>query len=260
MTSSSDGCPAVASPVSASLVKSMWTGPGRPCCGDPERLGDRAGQIDRVPDELVVLRHRQGDAGDVDLLEGVLAQEGGGHVAGDRDERHGVQLRRGDRRDEVRRGGTGRAQADADPAAGAGIAVGGVAAALLMTDEHVADLGVVAEDVVERQDHAARIAEQDVDVLPDERLHQGVRADPVLLARRDVAQHLAPGLLDGGRRDRPVARHVTAPRPFGRGRRVPAPRDRHRRSPPVPGSRDPRAAKDPRHPAGVRSVFGDRRA
>ena len=58
--------------------------------------------------------------------------------------------------DEVRRAGPGRAHADADPAGDAGVAVGGVGAALLVADEDVAELGVVAEDVVERQDHAAR--------------------------------------------------------------------------------------------------------
>ena len=52
----------------------------------------------------------------------------------------------------------------------AGVAVGRMGAALLVADEHVAELGVVAEDVVERQDDAARIAEEDVDALAEERL------------------------------------------------------------------------------------------
>ena len=45
--------------------------------GDVERLGEDAGQLVRVADEVVVLGHRQGDAVDVDLLERVLADQRG---------------------------------------------------------------------------------------------------------------------------------------------------------------------------------------
>jgi hypothetical protein len=79
-----------------------------------------------------------------------------------RDHRHRVQLRGGDRGDEVRGPGTARAHAHADLAARAGVAVGGVPAALLVADEDVAELRVVAEDVVDRQDDAAGVAEEDV--------------------------------------------------------------------------------------------------
>ena len=78
------------------------------------------------------------------------------HVAGDRDHRDRVEQGRADPGDEVRGARAGRAHADADLAGGAGVPVGGVGAALLVADEDVAELGVVAEDVVERQDDAAR--------------------------------------------------------------------------------------------------------
>ena len=84
--------------------------------GDVERLGDDARQVVGVADQVVVLGHRQGDAVDVDLLEGVLADQRAGHVAGDRDDRHGVQERRPDAGDEVRRARAGRAHAHARPA------------------------------------------------------------------------------------------------------------------------------------------------
>ena len=58
-----------------------------------------------------------------------------------------------------------------------GVAVGGVGGALLVADEDVAQLGVVVPDVVERQDHAARVAEDDIHALADERLAQRVGAD-----------------------------------------------------------------------------------
>ena len=63
--------------------------------------------------------------------------------------------------------GPRRAHAHADLAAGPGVAVGGVGAALLVADEDVPDLGVVAEDVVDRQDDAARVAPEDVGALRD---------------------------------------------------------------------------------------------
>ena len=66
--------------------------------------------------------------------------------------------------------GPGGAHAHADLAGGPGVAVGRVGAALLVADEDVPELGVVAEDVVERQDDAARVAEEDVGALADERL------------------------------------------------------------------------------------------
>ena len=82
--------------------------------GDVERLGEDARQVVGVADEVVVLRHRQGDAVDVDLLERVLADERPGHVAGDRDHRDGVEERGADARDEVRGAGSRGAHADAD--------------------------------------------------------------------------------------------------------------------------------------------------
>ncbi len=200
---------------------------------DVEGLGQDAGEVVRVPDEVVVLRHRQGDAGDVDLLEGVLAEERRRHVAGDRDHRDRVELGGGDPGDEVGGGRAGRAQADADPARRPGVAVGGVRRALLVADEDVTQLGVVAEDVVERQDDAAGVAEEDVDALPEDRLDEHVGADPgplpAALGRRlagasALVEHLAARLLDGLRRRRPGARargsvvrsRVTPPPPGGR--------------------------------------------
>ena len=67
-------------------------GPGPAAARDVERLRDDPRQVVSVADQVVVLGHRQRDAGDVDLLEGILAEEGRRHVAGDRDHRHRVQL------------------------------------------------------------------------------------------------------------------------------------------------------------------------
>ena len=172
---------------------------------DVERLGHDARQVVGIAHEVVVLGHRQRDAVDVDLLERVLADQRGGHVAGDGDHRHRVEERGPDPGHEVGRARTGGAHAHPDPTGHPGVAVGGVRAALLVADEDVAQLGIVAEDVVERQDHAARVAEEDVDALAQQRLAQDVRPDPGPLEIAALVEHPLPGPLDR-RRLRPCRR------------------------------------------------------
>ena len=77
MTSASVGCWARVSCWRASFVMSMWTGPGRPDRAIWNASANDAGQLVGVADQVVVLGHRQGDAVDVDLLERVLADQGG---------------------------------------------------------------------------------------------------------------------------------------------------------------------------------------
>ena len=86
------GCGARVSLVRASLVMSTWTGPGRPVRAMWNASAMTRGDVVGVADQVVVLGHRQRDAGDVDLLEGVLADERAGHVAGDGDHRDRVEL------------------------------------------------------------------------------------------------------------------------------------------------------------------------
>ena len=179
---------------------------------DVERLGHDARQVVRVADQVVVLGHRQGDAVDVDLLEGVLADQRGRDVAGDRDHRDRIEERGPDPRDEV--GGTRArgAHAHPHPTGDTGVAVGRMRAALLVPDEDVAELGVVAQDVVERQDHAARVAEEDVDALEQERLAQDVGADAGPLEVAAFVEHLLAGALDRRGVGRAVIRDVAAAR------------------------------------------------
>ena len=98
----------------ASLVMSTSTGPGRPevAIWKASRIGGR--DVFGARDEEVVLGDRQGDAGDVDLLEGVGAEDLGGDLAGDADDGDGVEHGRGDAGDEVGRAGAGGGHADAD--------------------------------------------------------------------------------------------------------------------------------------------------
>ena len=211
-TSSSVGCSARVSCWRASLVMSMWTGPGRPERAMWNASAMTRGRSSASRHQVVVLRHRQRDAVDVDLLERVLADQRRRDVAGDRDHRDRVEERRPDAGDEVGRAGTGGAHAHADPARDPRVAVGGVRAALLVADEDVAELGVVAQDVVERQDHAARVAEEDVDALAEQRLAQDVRPDARPLEVAALVEHALAGALDRGGLGRAVVGHVAAPR------------------------------------------------
>ena len=62
---------------------STRTGPGRPERGDLEGEADGARDVFGAGDEEIVLGDGEGDAGDVDFLEGVGAEDLGGDLAGD---------------------------------------------------------------------------------------------------------------------------------------------------------------------------------
>ena len=135
-----------------------------------------------VADQEVVLGDRHRDAGDVGLLEGVGADQRATDLAGDGDHRHRVHLGVGQRGDQVGGAGARRRHAYADLAGGVRVAAGGVAGALLVADQHVAQLFRVEQRVVDRQHGAARNPEDDLDVeflqRPDHRLGAGKLLGP----------------------------------------------------------------------------------
>jgi hypothetical protein len=103
-------------------------------------------------------------------------------------------------------------------------------AALLVANEDVTELGIVAEHVVQRQDHAARVAEEDLDALAQQRLADDVGADPRAAQVARLVEHLLAGSLDRGGARRSLVRDVAAPRLRGvtARRRLCVPfRDRH---------------------------------
>ena len=71
-----------------------WAGAAGGC--QVESFGDDLRDLGGVGDNEVVFRDRHGDAADVGFLEGVGAENGAGHLAGDGDERHGIQVGVGD--------------------------------------------------------------------------------------------------------------------------------------------------------------------
>jgi hypothetical protein len=115
-----------------------------------EGLVDVLGDLPRVLDEEAVLDDRKRDPGDVRLLEPVGADQVGSDLPRDEDGRDGVEVRVGDRGDQVGGAGTRSCERDADLSGGLGVPLGRVAAALLVAHLDVRDVGVV-ERVVGRE-------------------------------------------------------------------------------------------------------------
>ena len=116
-----------------------------------------------------MLRDRHGDAGDVDLLERILAQDGGGDLARDRDQRGAVHPGVGDGRDQVRGPRPARGHADADLAGSAGVSLSRMARTLFVPAQNVMQpIVILPEGVIKRHDGAAGNAENDFDVLADQ--------------------------------------------------------------------------------------------
>ena len=127
-----------------------------------------------------MLDNRHGDAGDVSFLEGVCADRGTRHLAGDRDDRDRVHVGIGDGGDEVRGAGAGGGHAHADLAGGLCVALSGVARALFVADQDVAHLLGVHQRVVGGQDRTTGDAEYGLDPGMLQRLDQTCCAGQVL--------------------------------------------------------------------------------
>ena len=91
-----------------------------------EGLRNRVRNLIGGAHQVVVLRHRQRNARDVDLLEGVLADECIRNVPRDEDNRYGVEHGGTNASDEVGGARARGAEADAHFARGAGVAISGV--------------------------------------------------------------------------------------------------------------------------------------
>ena len=143
--------------------------------GDVERLAHGLWDVLRVGDEPVVLGDRHGDASGVALLEGVGADCGARHLAGDADHGDRVHVRVAQGRDDVGGRRATRHHGDAGPAGRVGVALGHVPRALLVAHEDVADRRV-DDGVVHGQDGAAGQAEHHLHTFHLEALDQGLGA------------------------------------------------------------------------------------
>ena len=186
--------------------------PRSPAARKMERLSNDVRNLIGAAHQIVVLRHRERDAGDVDLLEGVLADQGVWNVPRDHHNGHGVEHGGTDAGHEV--GGTRArgAEADSNVARGACVAVRGVRGSLLMAHQDVAQLWVVDEHVIERKDHAAWVAPDGVAPLQQDRLAECVgtnaRAYAITSGHARIAQHVASRALCSTRGRSPCAWYV----------------------------------------------------
>ena len=120
-----------------------------------EGLGQTRGDLRGVRDEEGVLGDGHRCADDVGFLEGIGADQGCADLAGDHDDRDRVHAGVAQSRQHVGGAGAGRHDCAADLTGGQGVAFGGVARALLVTDKNVADGRRRQQRVVGRQNCAA---------------------------------------------------------------------------------------------------------
>ena len=120
----------------------------------PSGNGDGKSPADGVRKKLDILydkpmlRDGHRDPGDIHLLKGILPQKGEIHIAGDCHNGHGIHVGCGNARDKI--GGAGAAGGKADPhlSAGPGIAVRRMGSSLFMRGQHMADLLLMAVQLV----------------------------------------------------------------------------------------------------------------
>ena len=123
------------------------------------------------------------DADGIALLKGVVADEVGGHLAGDDHDRDRIHQRVGEAGDGVGGAGAGGDEDRTDFPGRSRVAFGGVHRALLVAHQNVVELLLLKQRVVDRQHGAAGIAEDVLHALIDERLDHHFRAGHFLLHR-----------------------------------------------------------------------------
>ena len=142
---------------------------------DIECFVDHARKIGDVLHEIIVFRAGARDADRVALLECVVADEVCRHLTGDHDDRDRIHQRVGETGNRVGRTRTRRHEHRADLARRARVTFCRVHGTLLVPHEDVAELLLLEQRVVDRQHRAARVAENVLDALIDERLDHHLR-------------------------------------------------------------------------------------
>ena len=155
----------------------------------------------RATYQIVVLSHRERDASDVNLLEGVFPKQGSRNVT--RDRNHGNRVEHGgaDPRDKICCTRTRRSETDADLPRCARVSICGMRRSLFVSDENVTQARVVNEHVIEGKDHAARIPPDGSAPLKEECLAECIGADawawPTATLNARITKHLFARALRG---------------------------------------------------------------
>ena len=136
--------------------------------GDQKGFMNNARDVLDLLHKVVVLGTGAGDAGGIGFLKGVLPDQVGRHLPGQTDNRNGVHQRVGQAGDGVGRTGAGGHQHAAHFTGRAGVALGRVNSRLLVAHKNVPDRILLKQGIVNRQDCAAGIAEDNLDPLLDQ--------------------------------------------------------------------------------------------
>ena len=160
-----------------------------------EGLAGRARNVGRVLEQVAVLDDRIRDAGDVGLLERVLAEHRRDLLAAEHDDRHGIHLGGQEARHRIGRAGSRRDEHDAGLAGGARVAVGHVRRALFMSHEDQLD-NRIDECVEDRHGCAARVAEHVFDTFSFEALNQLLCAGRHSIVMFDLGDEIKGVCLD----------------------------------------------------------------
>ena len=139
-----------------------------------------------------MLRARAGNSRRIAFLKGVVADQMGRHLPREADNRDRIHQGIGEPGHGIRRAGARRDQDDADLSGRAGIAFGRVHRALLMTDQNMADMVLLENLVVNRENGAAGIAEYDLDALIDQGLDDHACTGQFAIPRHGTCSLLAP--------------------------------------------------------------------
>ncbi len=122
---------------------------GATSAGDIESFLDGFGQVFDVPDQEVVLDARPGNTDRVDFLKSVVADQRRGHLPGEHHQWDGIHVGIGNAGDGVGDAGAGGDQHHAGFAAGAGVTFGGVNGGLFVTDQHMLDIVLGVQGVID---------------------------------------------------------------------------------------------------------------
>ena len=127
---------------------------------------DDIGDVVDVFDQIVVLGDRHGDARNVCLLKGILAQDGATHLTTNCQQRRTVHPRIGNGCHQIRRAGTAGADTDTNSACRTRIPFGCMACTLLVTTQDVPQIrAVLPHCMIERHDCAAWDAKHGIDTI-----------------------------------------------------------------------------------------------
>ena len=132
--------------------------------GDVEGFLQHPGQVLNLFHQVVVLGDGGGDAGDVRFLEGIPADEMGGHLAADHHQRDGIHIGGGNAGDHVADSGTAGGKADTHFPGGPGIAVRCMDGPLFMAGEDMGEFHTL-QSIIQAQYGPSRIAEDNLDLF-----------------------------------------------------------------------------------------------